>query len=99
VRACEAMFKRFFYEYDSEIYQEQKEKFDKHEYHKILFTYPDDIFISELLKFSIATSNMKLKDLIDPFAYEGRGKLYKAVYIFANNKKYPSVLIISFKTI
>jgi len=75
----------------------KKEKFDKHEYHKILFTYPDDIFISELLKFSIATSNMKLKDLIDPFAYEGRGKLYKAVYNISQTiKKYPSVLIISF---
>lgn len=72
VRACDAMFKRFFYEYI-------KERIDDVETIKSYFASSDDYFIGELYR--KAKSNEDLAQLIIPFAFKGRS-LYKPAYIF-----------------
>lgn len=72
VRACDAMFKRFFYEYI-------KERIDDVETIKRYFTFSDDYFIGELYR--KAKRNEDLFQLIIAFAFKGRS-LYKPAYIF-----------------
>ncbi len=73
VRACHAMFKRFFFEYlaagidDPETVEEY-------------FGYPDDYFINTLWNRS-AASGKDLGELISPFAFKGRS-LYKPAYAY-----------------
>lgn len=72
VRACDAMFKRFFYEYI-------KEGIDDIETIKGVFNYSDDYFIGKL--FSRSKNYDGLNKLISPFAFRGRS-LYKPAYVF-----------------
>jgi HD superfamily phosphohydrolase len=72
VRACNAMFKRFFYEY----IRRELEDIDKIERH---FELSDDCFINELLNKTRRYAD--LNKLISPFAFKGRS-LYKPAYIF-----------------
>jgi len=79
VRACEAMFKRFFYEYVSLIYLEDSES--AVEKVNNLMINSDDEFISMLYSWAFETENTKIKELIQPFAYKGRDSIYKPAYI------------------
>lgn len=73
VRACHAMFKRFFYEYlaagidDSNTVEEY-------------FEYSDDYFVNVLWNRS-SKSRRELGGLIRPFAFRGRD-LYKPAYVY-----------------
>ncbi|MEI6348029.1 MAG: HD domain-containing protein [Bacteroidota bacterium] len=80
VRACEAMFKRFFYEYVLVISASNEKETNK-KLNDIL-NKSDDEFISTLYKWSIKTKDIKLKELIQPFAYGGRKLIYKPAYIY-----------------
>lgn len=81
VRACEAMFKRFFYEYISvELDNFGEEKMKKNM--DILFSYSDDMFTSTLYEWAESAKNKKLMKLIQPFAYRGRNNIYKPAYIY-----------------
>jgi len=81
VRASEAMFKRFFYEYVLELTQgslnndEILTELDK------LFYHSDDEFTAILYKWANSIRNKSLQELIQPFAYRGR-KIYKPAYIY-----------------
>lgn len=72
VRACDAMFKRFFYEYIAR-------EIDTPEHIQKYFEYSDDQFIAKL--FSRSRDQKDLNKLISPFAFKGRS-LYKPAYIF-----------------
>lgn len=72
VRACEAMFKRFFYEYIKRGIGSIKQT-------KEYLGYSDDHFIGTLLERS--GEHKDLGKLIAPFAFKGR-RLYKPAYIF-----------------
>ena len=82
VRGCEAMFKRFFYEYISIT---SKNKIECQNRLNDLFKLSDDEFISTLYAWTITTSNEKLQELITLFAFGGRKHLYKPAYIFFDN--------------
>lgn len=94
VRGCEAMFKRFFYEYvsltsvnnKSECLQQLND----------LFNLSDDEFISTLHAWSKTTNNIKLQELITMFAFGGRKYLYKPAYIFFDNNSKESTPINNF---
>ncbi len=75
VRACTAMFKRFFYEY-------VKREIDDLESIKSYFEYPDDEFVNVLFKKSKTYD--ELSKLITSFAFKGRS-LYKPAYIFSKS--------------
>lgn len=87
VRGCEAMFKRFFYEFVS--LTSVKNKTDCLRELNGLFNRSDDEFIATLNTWSKTTGNIKLQELILPFAFEGRKYLYKPAYIFfdSNSKE------------
>ena len=70
-RACDAMFKRFYYEHISNME-------DKHKVYNYL-ELPDDYFIQKL--YEETQGNKALNQLIKPFAYKGR-ELYKPAYIY-----------------
>ncbi|GAH55524.1 unnamed protein product, partial [marine sediment metagenome] len=72
VRACDAMFKRFFYEYI-------KQEVGDIEGVKRCLGYSDDHFIGTL--FTGSKHHKDLQALIAPFAFKGR-RLYKPAYIF-----------------
>jgi len=71
VRACHAMFKRFFYEY---VRANPNTIDELNEY----FNYSDDHFVRAL---SEKSPNKELKELISPFVFEGR-TLYKPAYVY-----------------
>jgi len=71
VRACEAMFKRFFYEFV------RKESVDYKTISEYL-TYSDDRFVQKLYVKSKKDQN--LSKLISPFAFQGR-ELYKPAFV------------------
>jgi len=74
VRACDAMFKRFFFEY-VDIEKETSENLEK------LLLNSDDEFIAKLNKWA-SNQNKLLQGLIQPFAYNGRNNIYKPAYIY-----------------
>lgn len=78
VRACEAMFKRFFYDYVKSIKDNAVDKLEK------LFCYSDDEFTAILFKWA-SRNNKEIQGLIQPFAYKGRKHIYKPAYIYYNN--------------
>ena len=78
VRACDAMFKRFFYEY---INKEIDDVTTLEEY----FNYSDDYFIGKL--FTGSKNYEDLNELISPFVFKGRS-LYKPAYIFFKARTY-----------
>ena len=80
VRACEAMFKRFFYEYVAHFPKADKKK--AMEQLNELMNKSDDEFISTLYDWAKSTENIKLIELIKPFAYGGRNTIYKPAYIY-----------------
>jgi HD superfamily phosphohydrolase len=80
VRGCEAMFKRFFYEYVAALGINGKKTSVK--LLEELLCKSDDEFISTLYSWSKTAKNSRLKDLIQPFAYGGRKQLYKPAYIY-----------------
>ena len=71
VRACDSMFKRFFYEFASKF--KNKEKISEY------LKYDDDKFITTL--FEKTKKDKELSKLIAPFNNKGR-ELYKPVFIF-----------------
>ena len=73
IRACDAMFKRFFYEY-------VKKHVEDIETIKKYFAYSDDRFIEKL--YLSSRKYKSLNGLISPFAFRGRS-LYKPAYIFS----------------
>jgi HD superfamily phosphohydrolase len=75
VRACEAMFKRFFYEYVALIEGDATEELNE------LFSLSDDEFTSKLHGWA-SSKDKKLQELIKPFAYKGRKHIYKPAYIY-----------------
>jgi HD superfamily phosphohydrolase/tRNA A-37 threonylcarbamoyl transferase component Bud32 len=82
IRACDAMFKRFFYEYI-------RKNVESIETIKKYLSYPDDHFIEKLY---VSSKKWKqLNDLIAPFSFRGRS-LYKPVYLFSetNSSKEPA---------
>jgi HD superfamily phosphohydrolase len=81
VRACEAMFKRFFYEYlvESGIDKAKVEE---------LFILDDSLFLYKLLEWANTKSDRnRLIKLIEPFSLTQDRILYKPAYIFFNNNK------------
>ncbi|MDR0314123.1 MAG: protein kinase [Treponema sp.] len=74
VRACEAMFKRFFFEYIA-IEEENIENLEK------IFCCSDDEFTTKLSKWASNRDEI-LQGLIQPFAYNGRRNIYKPAYIY-----------------
>ena len=72
VRACTAMFKRFFYEYVAASY-ENEQSLKQH------LSCPDGQFIN--IMHERTKGNSQLQELIAPFAFLGR-KLYKPAYVF-----------------
>ena len=76
VRACDAMFKRFLYEYIKDYGKEINMI-------KESFNYSDDQFINKLYRGS--RKNKKLNDLISPFAMNKNRLLYKPAYVFYNS--------------
>jgi len=87
VRGCEAMFKRFFYEYV--LLNSSKNKTACMRQIDQLMNCSDDEFIAKLYAWSKSTKNIKLQELILPFAFGGRKYLYKPAYIFfdSNSKE------------
>jgi HD superfamily phosphohydrolase len=73
VRCCDAMFKRFFYEYVRNSDFDALEK---------LFNYSDDQFIH--IMYQNTKNAEKLRSLISPFAFKGRS-LYKPAYVYLYN--------------
>ena len=91
VRASEAMFKRFFYEYVCELTQgvisndEIYAELDK------LFYLSDDEFTAFFYNWAKKIKNQSLQELMQPFAYGGR-KIYKPAYIyFDHNSDAPKI--------
>lgn len=82
VRACEAMFKRFFYEYliQSKIVKSDVEK---------IFRLGDSLFLNELLLWTEkSTERHNLRKLIATFSLSQERNIYKPAYIyFKNNQK------------
>lgn len=94
VRACEAMFKRFLYEYVSSEHkshdtQENKTLND-------LLSRSDDEFISFLYQWAVDFGNNKIIELIKPFAYGGRKYIYKPAYIYYSHDSKVSTKINNF---
>jgi len=83
VRACEAMFKRFFYEFVEDSVENKRDEYISGL--NSLFNKADDEFISTLYKWAQQTENKKLIGLIQPFAFGGRKLLYKPAYIYFNH--------------
>jgi len=82
VRSCEAMFKRFFYEYLSQS------KITKSEV-EYIFKLGDSLFLNELLIWTEKKPERnKLRKLIATFSLNQERNIYKPAYIyFKNNKK------------
>ncbi|MHA1690917.1 MAG: protein kinase domain-containing protein [Candidatus Heimdallarchaeaceae archaeon] len=79
VRACEAMFKRFFYEY-LETSSIQKDEVEE------LFKLDDSLFLHKLLSWAKEDKQReKLIKLIGPFTLTQERNLYKPAYIYFNN--------------
>ncbi len=75
VRACTAMFKRFFYEYVTASHADEQ-SLKRH------LSCPDGQFINIMREWAKENSRSShLEQLISPFAYLGR-KLYKPAYVF-----------------
>lgn len=74
VRACDAMFKRFLYEYI-------RKGIDTIENLNDYFKRSDDHFVATLLERVTDPKHQKLANLLLPFAYQGRN-LYKPAYIY-----------------
>jgi HD superfamily phosphohydrolase len=88
VRACESMFKRFFYEFVNAVTAENKQ--DGGQELSVILNYSDDEFIHSLSRWSVKCGNDSLRDLIRPFAFGGR-ELYKPAYIyFTHNSDEPA---------
>jgi len=83
VRGCEAMFKRFFYEFV--LINSKSNKIKCLNQLNSLFNLSDDEFIAQLHNWSKTINNIKLQELILPFAFGGRKYLYKPAYIFFDN--------------
>ena len=84
VRACEAMFKRFFFEYIKKTAETNKnDKSTIQREIETMFSKSDDDFVISLYKW--ADSNKNLQDMIKPFAYKGRKYIYKPAYIYFDN--------------
>lgn len=79
VRSCEAMFKTFFYEYVKEFSERDADGTMDHL--NGLFNFSDDEFIASLYKSDISGKE-NLRKLIQPFAYAGRGAIYKPAYVY-----------------
>lgn len=77
VRACTGMFKTFFYHYLNRKIDTPQEVDRK-------MTFPDDVFISLLMKELTGTKNADLLPLLAPFAFEGRA-LYKPAYMLSTS--------------
>ncbi len=75
VRACDAMFKRFLYEYI-------RKEVDDGEKVQNYFYYSDDHFITKLTERVTKVKANDLVKLISPFTLRGR-ELYKPAYIFS----------------
>jgi HD superfamily phosphohydrolase len=83
VRACESMFKRFFYEYVRII--SEGDKIDILNKLNHILNFSDDEFIATLFNWAKIYGNKKLKEMIQPFAYGGRDMIYKPAYIYFDN--------------
>jgi len=89
VRSCEAMFKRFFYEYVEKMAVKGKRAAQRN-IAKLLDN-SDDEFISSLLTWAKKENQIKLIKMIQPFAYGGRKLIYKPAYIyFEHNTNEPT---------
>ncbi len=80
VRACDAMFKRFFYEFITRNNVSMKEL-------NTLMNLTDDQFIDNLyneFKSQTGNSDSELLSLLDPFRYKGR-RLYKPGFVYFHN--------------
>jgi len=78
VRICDAMFKRFFFEY-------VKLKGMSDSDWKNLGTSTDEELTNKLFTEAKGFKNVKLENLIKPFAFQGR-KLYKLLYRYSINQ-------------
>ncbi|NQU66318.1 MAG: HD domain-containing protein [Candidatus Marinimicrobia bacterium] len=82
VRSCEAMFKRFFYEYLT-ISAIEKEEVEE------LFKLDDTIFLHKLLSWVKDNPERKnLRKLIEPFALSSERELYKPAFIYFHNNNH-----------
>lgn len=82
VRSCEAMFKRFFYEFLTESDKSKTEV-------ESLFRLDDSLFLHELLQWTKGdTKRENLKKLIEPFTLTQERNLYKPAYIYFNNNEH-----------
>ena len=82
VRACDAMFKKFFYEYVKHTVGVDREKAIADL--EILLNKTDDEFISILFNWANSHRDENLLELIKPFALNGRS-LYKPAFIHYNH--------------
>lgn len=91
VRSCEAMFKRFFYEYLSQS------KITKHNVEN-LYKLTDSLFLNELLLWTEENpERSSLRKLIATFSLSEERNIYKPAYIyFKNNQKYEEQNITNF---
>jgi HD superfamily phosphohydrolase/tRNA A-37 threonylcarbamoyl transferase component Bud32 len=89
VRACEAMFKRFFYEFISNYYNPRKNTALDSDNQPIdlikLFEKSDQEFISTM--YSYLGEGNDLEKLIKPFSNKGRN-LFKPLLIYFQNEKF-----------
>jgi HD superfamily phosphohydrolase len=82
VRACEAMFKRFFFEFLTMSGMKKEEV-------EILFRLDDSLFLNELFMWALESKERgKLLKLIEPFTHKFERRLYKPVYIHFNNNRH-----------
>lgn len=82
VRACQAMFKRFFFEYVKNQIQPLNEIAQA-------MNLSDDAFLSYLFKNVPAGS--PLLSLVEPFVLQGR-KIYKVAFVYTKQQKLPSAV-------
>lgn len=75
VRAGNAMFKRFFYEFVTRKLSSSDEL-------TAFFDLSEDHFVSTLHKKAVDSGNEKLSELIAPFALKGHSFLFKPAYIY-----------------
>jgi HD superfamily phosphohydrolase len=95
VRASEAMFKRFFYEYVLELTKESPDNDAIYTELGKLFYHSDDEFTATLYRWAKRIKNQSLQELIQPFAYGGR-KIYKPAYIYFDHNSENSTKIDKF---